>query len=62
MMKILKYITLFIVATLFLYYYSIYMPKEGLLNSLLYFTVGIPLGVTMIWLTDKLFNQISSRD
>lgn len=56
-MKIFQYLAMFLAATLFLYVYPQVMPKEGPVWSILYYVIGLPAIIFLIYGVQQVFKR-----
>ncbi|WP_392454900.1 hypothetical protein ACF3OH_12395 [Chryseomicrobium aureum] len=60
-MKIFQYLAMFLAGTLFLYIYAQVMPREGPVWSVLYFVIGIPALIFLIYGIQSLFKRAAGN-
>lgn len=58
-MKLFQYLTMFIAGTLFLYVYRQVMPKDGALWGTLYFVIGIPALIFLLYGIQQFFKRVT---
>lgn len=57
-MKLFQYLAMFIAGTLFLYVYAQIMPREGPVWSILYFVIGIPALIFLVYGIQQFFKRL----
>ncbi|PPA71172.1 hypothetical protein [Jeotgalibacillus proteolyticus] len=60
-MKLVKVIYILLTGSALLYLYSNVMPKDGLVNGILYFVIGIPLALIIMSLLLHLFDKLLKK-
>lgn len=60
-MKIFQYLAMFLAATLFLYVYPQVMPNEGPVWSVLYYVIGLPGIIFLIYGVQQVFKRVSGE-
>lgn len=60
-MKIFQYLAMFLAATLFLYVYPQVMPNEGPVWSVLYYVIGLPAIIFLIYGIQHLFRRVQGQ-